>query len=170
MPPNPTFSGSSSKLRDAHAEITKWFFEDYLQHYIAAVDSTDDHSFIGDYWGAPLWVGTDAHPVILLPKREDVVAWFKTTFDRLQAAGYSHTAVLDRRMILFHEHGAAIDVIWSRQRENKSEIERLAVHFIIARGADGLRIVSIEAAATQESALDGVWPIHRIEKDDPFPS
>jgi hypothetical protein len=151
------------ELRDAHTEITKWFFEDYLQRYITAVDSSGDHSFIAEYWGAPLWIGTDAGPATVFATSEEITAWFKATFDRLQAADYSHTAVLDRRVVVFNRHGAAIEVIWSRRHGDESEIERLAVHFIIARRAEGLRIVAIQTTSTNAATLDEVWPIHRCE-------
>jgi hypothetical protein len=148
-------------LGDTYTEITNWFFEDYLQPWMTAVASSNDPSFITGYWGAPLWMGTQAGPAEVFGTPEEVIAAFRVTFERLQANDYTHSAVLDRRVTVFSQHGAAIDVIWSRRRADESEIERLAVHFIIARRTDGLRIVAIETADTDADTLDEVWPIHR---------
>jgi hypothetical protein len=154
-------SSTRPELDETYTEITDWFFETYLPRWVTAVETSHDASFIGDYWAAPLWVGDDSGPVTLAPTAEDVTAWFKVTFDRLRTAGYTHTAVLDRRVVVFNKDGGAIDVIWSRRRADDAEIERLAVHFVIARGGDGLRIVTIEATLTDSDTLDEVWPIHR---------
>jgi hypothetical protein len=148
-------------LGDTYTEITNWFFVDYLQPWITAVASSNDPSFITDYWGAPLWMGTQAGPAMVCGTPEEVIAAFRGTFERLQANDYTNTVVLDRRVTIFSQHGAAIEVIWSRRRADESEIERLAVHFIIARRTDGLRIVAIETADTDADTLDEVWPIHR---------
>ncbi|MEV7661940.1 hypothetical protein [Paenarthrobacter sp. NPDC089316] len=147
------------QLDDTYTEITQWFFEDYLPRWVTVAEVRDDPSFILDYWGAPLWVGTEAGPVELAATGEEVIEWLKVTFARLQAAGYTHTAVPDRRVVVFNPHSAAVDVIWSRRRADESEIERLAVHFVIARRDDGLRVVSIEATNTDATTLDKVWPI-----------
>jgi hypothetical protein len=147
------------ELNDTYTEITDWFFEYYLPRWIAAVETTSDASFITDYWAAPLWIGDDSGPVTLASTAEDVTAWFKTTFDRLKAAGYTHTAVSDRRVVVFNKNSAGIDVIWSRRRADESEIERLAVHFVVARRSDGLRIVTIETTSTDSDTLDKIWPI-----------
>lgn len=158
MAPSPT----QLELDETYTEITNWFFEDYLPRFITAVGTANDPSFIADYWAAPLWIGTDEGPVILAATPADVAAWFKITFDRLQAAGYTHTTVLDRRVVVFNQNGGAIDVIWSR-RAGESEIERWAVHFIIAHRAGGLRAVAIQTTSTDSGTLDEIWPIRRAK-------
>ena len=47
--------------------------------------------------------------------------------------GYSTTRVLDRRIRIYNERGASVEVIWSRQRADASEIERIAVHFEVSK-------------------------------------
>jgi hypothetical protein len=78
---------------------------------------------------------------------------------RLHAAGYADSVVLDRRTVVFNKDGAAIDSLWSRRRGDGSEIERVAVHFVVARRADGIRVVTFETHATDAETLDGVWAI-----------
>ncbi|MDT0467094.1 MULTISPECIES: DUF6841 family protein [Streptomyces] len=158
-----TPSSTRLELDETYLEITDWFFGNYLPRWVTAVEETDDASFIGDYWTAPLWVGDESGPVSLAPTAQDVTAWFQATFDRLKAAGYTRTVVVDNRVTIFNKHGGAIDAIWSRLRADESEIERIAVHFVIARRGEELRIVAIEATFTDSDSLDEVWPIRRSE-------
>jgi hypothetical protein len=81
--------------------------------------------------------------------------------DRLHADGYADSIVLDRRTVVFNADGAAIDSLWSRRRGDGSEIERVSVHFVVARRADGIRVVAFETHATDSLTLDEVWPIVR---------
>jgi hypothetical protein len=62
------------------------------------------------------------------------------------------------RVSVYHDNGAAIEVIWSRRRTDGSEIERVAAHFEVARGTEGWRIISIQAKPTTSDSLTAVWP------------
>ena len=77
---------------------------------------------------------------------------------RLRAAGYANTAVPDQKVTVYHDNGAAVEVIWSRLRADGTEIERLAVHFEVARGPAGWRIVGIQAIPTASDSLNTAWP------------
>ena len=59
---------------------------------------------------------------------------------------------------MYHDDGAAIEVIWSRQRADGTEIEKVAAHFEVARGPQGWRILSIQAVSTTSDSLKAVWP------------
>jgi hypothetical protein len=48
-------------------------------------------------------------------------------------------------------------VIWSRCRADDTEIERLAVHFELARRSAGWRMVSIQSAPTTAQSLQMAW-------------
>ena len=60
-------------------------------------------------------------------------------------------------MTVYHDAGAAIEVIWSRCRADSSEIERLAVHFEVARGSAVWRVVGIQEVPTSADALSAAW-------------
>jgi len=77
---------------------------------------------------------------------------------RLQGEDYAYTAVPDQKVTVYHDNGGAVEVIWSRRRSNGTEIERLAAHFEVARGAGGWRIVGIQATPTTSDSLKDVWP------------
>jgi hypothetical protein len=87
-----------------------------------------------------------------------VVGVLEQLHSRLRDAGYAHTAVPDWRVRVYHDDGAAVEVIWSRQRADGTEIEKLAAHFEVARGSQGWRILSIQAVSTTSDSLKAVWP------------
>jgi len=76
----------------------------------------------------------------------------------LQGEDYAYTSVPDQKVTVYHDNGAAVEVIWSRRRSDGTEIERLAAHFEVARGPAGWRIVGIQAAPTASDSLNDVWP------------
>jgi hypothetical protein len=138
--------------------VTRWFFDDYLPLWVGVGSGTiaKGPEFILDYWGVPLhhctpdggtWLH-DAAAVVGLLERNHL---------RLRTRGYSYTAVPDRNVTVYHDAGAAIEVIWSRCRADDSEIERLAVHFEVARGSAGWRAVGIQTAPTTANSLDAAW-------------
>jgi len=149
-----------SKPLDATAkEVSAWFFEDYLPTWVGAGAKKGQamQDFILRYWGVPLY--TDAlgqNAWAMTP--QGVVDFLNLNQDPLKAQGYNHTAVPDQKVTAYSENGASIDVIWSRRRADESEIQRLAVHFGIARIATlGWRVITIQGVLTSESRLDAIW-------------
>lgn len=140
-------------------DVAHWFFDDYLPTWIGVGSGAVARGpeFILDYWGAPLhW--SDDEGSRCIPDAAAVVAQLGELQHRLRVNGYADTTVPDRRVLAYHRNGAAIEVIWSRRRGDGSEIERLAVHFELARGPEGWRVVSIQATPTPSDSLDDVWP------------
>jgi len=150
---------TDQSLDEAFVEFDNWFTSEYMPAFIQAVGGGSDPAFISNYWGSPLWVGNDSGPVTLAETDEDVVRAFTAMTSRLHAAGYADSIVLDRRIVIFNNDGAAVDSLWSRRRGDGSEIERTAVHFALARRADGIRIVTFETHATTAQSLTEVWPV-----------
>lgn len=152
---------TASDLDEAYAEFSDWFTNQYMPAFISGVKGARDPAFISDYWGSPLWVGNDLGPITLAETDEDVVRAFTAMTSRLHAAGYADSVVLDLRTVVFNKDAAAIDSLWSRRRGDGSEIERVAVHFVVARRADGIRVVTFETHATDADTLDEVWAVVR---------
>jgi hypothetical protein len=148
-------SKSGSSVRE---EVTRWFFDDYLSTWVAAGSGTNARGseFILDYWGVPLHHGTPDGGEWLLDGAS-VVGLLDGMQSRLRAQGYAQTAVPDRQVMLYHAAAAAIDVIWSRCRADDSEIERVAVHFEVARGSAGWRVVGIEETPTRADSVNAAW-------------
>jgi hypothetical protein len=145
---------SRSSVRD---EVTRWFFDDYLPLLVGVGSGAiaQGPQFILDYWGVPLHHGTPDGGTWLLDA--GVVGLLERNHGRLRAQGYSYTAVPDRNVTVYHDAGAAIDVIWSRCRADDSEIERVAVHFEVARGSAGWRAIGIQTAPTTANSLNAAW-------------
>ncbi|MFB7113050.1 hypothetical protein [Streptomyces sp. NPDC056190] len=139
-------------------EVTHWFFDDYLPTWVGvgSGEIARGSEFILDYWAVPLHHSSPASREWLLDS-DAVIGLLESNHDPLQAQGYSYTAVPDRKVTVYHDAGAAIEVIWSRRRADHSEIERLAVHFEVARESVGWRIVGIQDVPTTADSLDAAW-------------
>jgi hypothetical protein len=146
---------SATPVRD---ELTHWFFDDYLPLWMGVASGAIARGpeFILDYWGVPLHHCTPKGSEWLLDGA-GVVGLLARNHSRLRAQGYSYTAVPDRKVTIYHRAGAAIEVIWSRRRADHTEIERLAVHFEVARGSAGWRVVGIQTAPTRADSLNAAW-------------
>jgi hypothetical protein len=142
-----------------HDEVTSWFFDDYLPTWVGVAARTIARrpEFILDYWAAPLHYNADEGKQ-WLHDAPAVVEFLKQTQSRLRAQGYAYTDVPDQKVSVYHDNGAAIEVIWSRCRADGSEIERLAAHFELSRSQAGWRIVGIQALSTTGDALSAAWP------------
>jgi glyoxylase-like metal-dependent hydrolase (beta-lactamase superfamily II) len=147
---------TDSSLRD---EVAHWFFDDYLPTWVGVAAGTNARGpeFILDYWSAPLHWSDDQGSRWILDAL-GVVTFLQQMQTRLRGEGYAHTAVPDQKVTVYHDNGAAVEVIWSRRRTDGTEIERLAVHFEVARGPAGWRIVGIQAAPTSSDSLNTAWP------------
>ena len=149
---------SDDQNQTATAEVTEWFFEDYLPTWVGVGNGSIDKGpgFIQDYWGAPLY---DYHPDggDWALDGDSVTALLNATHTRLQANGYSYTEVLDRAVHSYHRNGAAIEVIWSRRRADDTELERLAVHFEVIRTPNGWRFAGIQRRPTTADRLIDAW-------------
>jgi glyoxylase-like metal-dependent hydrolase (beta-lactamase superfamily II) len=146
---------SDSSIRD---EVSRWFFDDYLALWIGVGAGTiaREPEFILDYWGVPLhW--SDGLGTRWFLESPAVAALLEELQNRLRGDGYAYTAVPDQNVTVYHDNGAAIEVIWSRRRTNGTEIERVAAHFEVARGQAGWRVISIQATPTTGDSLNTVW-------------
>jgi hypothetical protein len=143
--------------RTAVREISDWFFNIYLPTWVAkGADPNAAPEFILDYWGAPLHAAS-VNMTNCLMTPADVVGLLQANQLPLKAQNYTHTVVLDRKVLGYNHNAGSIDVIWSRRRADESEIERRAVHFGIHRTAHGWRVVSVASTLTEEVSLDAIW-------------
>ena len=145
------------------AEVTEWFFQDYLPRWVAVAAGTSDEGpeFILDYWGTPLHV-TGLEQSFWCLDDASVLAFLEVNHAPLREAEYSHTVVPDRRVFVYNTVGAAIEVIWSRRRADESEIQRWAVQFSVAKSDKGWRVVGIHSAATDKDRLADIWPVEAV--------
>ena len=147
----------SNSLSKIAKEVAAWFFDDYVPTWVAAARGADgDFTFILRYWGVPLYTDCLGQNSWVMDPR-GILDFLDLNQGPLRALGYTHTALRDRKVTAYSENGAGIDVIWSRRRSDDSEIERLAVHFGVARTSAGWRVITINAWPTTEDKLDAIW-------------
>lgn len=107
---------SDSESETATAEVTEWFFNDYLPTWVGVGNRTIDKGadFILDYWGVPLY---DYHPHggSWMLDGDGATGLLDTMHTSLKANGFTHTEVVDRAVRTYHRNGAAIEAIWSRR-------------------------------------------------------
>jgi hypothetical protein len=156
-----TVTANDPVLQDTLGEVTRWFFDDYLNRWISVANGTrqEGPEFILDYWGCPLYVSSPTTNCWLTEPEEITERLARMQAD-LREAGYTHTTVPDSRVTVFHPGGVAIEAIWSR-RADDTELELRVIHYEVARSQDGWRVVAIQAADTSAQSPDEVWPIHR---------
>ena len=92
-----------------------------------------------------------------LTEDEQVIEFLKYNQEPLQKEGYSHTVIPDRSVRMYNEHGGAIEVIWSRRRADESEIEKVVVHWEIARLEERWKVLGIQAKFTSKDTLAEAW-------------
>lgn len=148
---------NSQTSRTAVREMNEWFFDIYLPTWVGlGASKTVGSSVILDYWGVPLHAASVNMTKCLLTG-DEVIALFRANQDPLKAQNYTHTAVLDRKVLGYNQNAGSIDVIWSRRRADESEIERRAAHFEIHRTSDGWRVVALASLLTDRESLDEIW-------------
>ena len=139
------------------AEIRTWFFDQYLTKWVSIGASKDgDPRAILQYWGVPMHASSPNMNRWLMAD-DDVLSLLSANQKPLQAANYTHTEVLDGAITAFNNKSGSVDAIWSRRREDESEIERRAVHFEVRRTELGWRVIALASQLTDRDRLAEVW-------------
>jgi NTF2-like protein (DUF6841) len=144
--------------KSVHDDVKSWFFDDYLPTWVGVAAGTIARGpeFILDYWAAPLHFSSEQGGQ-WFHDASAVVQFLEETQSRLRAEGYAYTDVPDHKVSVYHDNGAAMEVIWSRCRADGTEIERLAAHFELSRSQQGWRIVGIQTLSTTADTLSAAW-------------
>ena len=145
-------------------EVRHWFFDVYFNHWVdvGAGRSNDGPEFVLKYWGMPLYVTHDDPEIAMWAlEGQQVLEYLGVQHEILTAAGYDHTEVPDQKIFVFNQNGASIEVIWSRQAADNSEIQRIVVHFQVAKMEGVWKVVGIQSRMTDKSidnnTIDGAW-------------
>jgi uncharacterized NTF2-like protein DUF6841 len=97
---------SDERITATRAEVTEWFFEDYLPRWVAmaAGTSADEPEFTHGYWVTAMYV-TGLEQAFWCLNDESVRGFLELNHAPLHAAGYSHTVVPDRRVFVYNTVG-----------------------------------------------------------------
>ena len=145
-------------------EVRHWFFDVYFNHWVdvGAGRRKEGPEFVLQYWGTPMFVTHD-EPAIAMWALEDqqIVDFLVMQQEILSAAGYDHTEIPDQKIFVYNKNGAAIEVIWSRQAADNTEIQRLVVHFEVARMGGVWKVVGTQSRTTDKAvdggSIDAAW-------------
>ena len=128
----------------------------YLPTWVNLGAKGGDEEVILEFWGFPLHAAS-VNMTRCLMTGDEVIGLLRANQVPLQASHYTHTRVLDRRVVGFNWNAGAIDVIWSRRRADESEIERRRALDEIHRTSAGWRVVAIASALTNQTSLAEIW-------------
>lgn len=145
-------------------EVRHWFFDVYFNHWVDVGAGRRDEGpeFVLQYWGTPMFM-THNDPEIAMwaTTGEDIVNYLVMQHETLVAAGYDHTVIPDQKIFVYNQNGASIEVIWSRQATDNTEIQRIVVHFEVARIEGIWKVVGIQSRMTDKAkdndSIDEAW-------------
>lgn len=139
-------------------EIRHWFFDVYFDHWmdVGAGRRDEGPEFILEYWGAPMFLTSNMPDTAVWLDADGIVNFLDTRQQQLKAAGYDHTEVPEQRIHVYNANGGAVEVIWSRQAADNSELQRLAINFQVVRfdgvwKVAGMHVRQTDAAKDQGS-------------------
>jgi hypothetical protein len=132
-----TPSALSSVIVD-NSDVGRWFGE-YLDAFAACGRGERDTASLLAYYGVPLLVTTDGG-FFPLTTDDQVVAVVRQQVDGMRAAAYDRTEILDSEVTVLNSASALYRGTFSRQRSDGSEINRLAMTYLVTDGPAGRRI------------------------------
>jgi hypothetical protein len=151
-------------IETTREEIRHWFFDVYFNHWVdvGAGRRKDPPEFILDYWGTPLYANVDEPDItVWMLTGEEIVGFLQMQHETLKANGYDHTEVPDQKVIVYNRNGGAIEVIWSRQAADNTEIQRFVVHFEVVRFDGVWKVVGMQVrqsdVAKDQGSIHKAW-------------
>lgn len=124
------------------AALRAWFAE-YLRTYAACCrGDSDDVRQLLTYYGVPLLLTTDA-TVLALGSEDEVIGAVGPQIERLRAAGYDRTELLEAETTMLNETTALHTARFSWLRADDTEIARMRLAYVITRGVSGHRISAL---------------------------
>jgi hypothetical protein len=140
------------------ALVIRDWYQGYLDAFAATVNDLSKRGGMLKFYGVPLILAGDDEAQVLTSE-DDVLAFVQSAASGLRSEDYSHSQLLDSRLIDINGSTVLLRTDFSRRRTDGSEIQQLGATYLIARGVSGLRIfaVGIHSPATVE----------RLVTDDP---
>ncbi len=146
-------------------EVQHWFFDIYFNHWVdigAGRRPNEGPEFVLQYWGTPMFATADEPAMAAwLMEGKQIVDFLVMQHEVLMAGGYDHTEVPDQKIFVYNQDGASIEVIWSRQAADNTEIQRFVVHFEVARMEGIWKVVGVQARTTDRDidngSIDAAW-------------
>jgi len=139
-------------------EIRHWFFDVYFNHWVdvGAGRSDEGPEFILKYWGTPMYANVDEPEITTwMLEGKQIVEFLAMQHELLKAGGYDHTEVPDQSVFVYNKNGGAIEVIWSRQAADNTELQRFVVHFEVVKMDGVWKVVGMQVRQTKPEKDQG---------------
>ena len=148
----------------AGAEMLRWFFDDLLPRWDAAVVGTEDPRTVAGLCATPMLVAT-CDGVVRARDHAEVAELLAMHITSLRTAGNDHVLAPDCRVTAYSPVAGALDVIWSHRAADGTEVLRLAVRYEIAWVDATWQVTTAHIVPTDQTTLDRIWtptPAHEI--------
>jgi hypothetical protein len=120
------------------ADVRRWF-DEYLETFASCGRGERDASSLLAYYDVPLLVTTD-DGFFILTSDAQVVAMVHRQIERISAAAYRRTEIVDSGITTLNRSSALYRGTFSRQRGDGGEISRLTATYLVTDGLRGRRI------------------------------
>jgi hypothetical protein len=119
-------------------DVSRWIAE-YVDAFGSCGRGESDTKTMLEYYRVPLLVTTD-DGVSEVTHGDQVIAMLQQQADAVHAAGYARSEIVDSEVTILNATSAFYRGSFSRQREDGSEISRVAATYLVTDGPDGRRI------------------------------
>lgn len=123
------------------SEVRDWFAA-YLSDFAALGRGESHPGDVVAYFGVPFLLTTD-DVISWLTTTDEVAAWLQNQGEAMAAAKYDHTETLASDVAISNRHTAVYRAEFSRQRADGTEINQMAVTYVITRESEGFRISAL---------------------------
>ena len=123
------------------SDVRDWFAE-YLRAFAALGRGESRLADVVAYYGVPFLLTADTG-IISLGTMDEVAAWLQSQADVMLAAEYDHTETLTGDVVTINRHSAIHRAEFSRQRADGTEINQMAVTYMITRESGVFRISAL---------------------------
>jgi hypothetical protein len=120
------------------SDVSQWF-DEYLEAFAACGRGERDTRSLLAYYGDPLVLTTD-DGFFALTGEDQVVAAVAPQIDRMRAADFSRSEILESEVTVVNGTSALYRGTISRRRGDGAELGRLAATYLVTDGPAGRRI------------------------------
>ena len=135
-------AGYRTRVLNVEESAVRGWFTEYLSAFAALGRGERRPGDVVPYYGVPLLVTTD-DVIVSLGTANEVATWLQSQADAMLATDYDHTETLASAVAILNHNTAVHRAEFSRERADDTEINRMAVTYVITRDSEGFRISTL---------------------------